>query len=187
MEMIKISQTELKVMMSPEDMRKYELECDNTADITPARRSALRSILREAHNKTGFSSCGEKLLVRMFPSRDGGCEMFVTRLSSKNGTDSERRTPVLPMPLPEDVFIYSFSELENLLCACKRLLEAGYRSDSAAYSDNGRRAWYLVIGVKSPLAEEMGGSLMRSGAMYYINEYCSLLCLSAVSELAQFA
>ena len=33
MEMIKISQTELKVMMSPEDMRKYELECDNTADI----------------------------------------------------------------------------------------------------------------------------------------------------------
>lgn len=114
--------------------------------------------------------------------------MFVTRLSSKNGTDSERRTPILPMPLPEDVFIYSFSELEKSALRLQTApLKPVTRSDSAAYSDNGRRAWYLVIGVKSPLAEEMGGSLMRSGAMYYINEYCSLLCLSAVSELARFA
>lgn len=185
MEMIKISQFELKVMMSPEDMRKYELDGDE--EDTLSRRTALRSILREARYQTGFSSCGERLLVRMFPSRDGGCEMFVTKLSAKSGTDSEKRVLSSPSPLPEGVFIYNFPELGNLISACRRLFEAGYRADSAAYRDNGRRAWYLVIGIKSPLAEEMGGSLMKNGAMYYINEYCSLLSGEAVTKLSRFA
>lgn len=187
MEMIKISQSELKVMMSPEDMRKYSLDCEIEGEATLSRRTALRTILREARYQTGFSSCGEKLLVRMFPSRDGGCEMFVTKLSAKNDIDSERRAMVSPSPLPEGVFIYTFPELGNLISACRRLYDAGYRADSAAYRDNGRRAWYLVIGIKSPLAEEMGGSLMKNGTLYYINEYCSLLCREAVSELAKFA
>lgn len=187
MEMIKISQSELKVMMSPEDMRKYELDCESAEDDTLNRRTALRTILREARYQTGFSSYGERLLVRMFPSKDGGCEMFVTKLSAKNNVDSERRVMLSPSPLPDGVYIYNFSEFGNLICACRRLFDAGYRADSSAYRDNGRRAWYLVIGIKSPLAEEMGGELMKNGTMYYINEYCSLLCDSAVTSLAKFA
>lgn len=185
MEMIKISQSELKVTMSPEDMRKYELDCDENEDFN--RRIALRTILREARYQTGFSSHGERILVRMFPSRDGGCEMFVTKLSAKNNLESERRMTRSPSPLPDGVYIYNFTEFGNLICACRRLFEAGYRADSSAYRDNGKRGWFLVIGIKSPLAEEMGGELMKNGAMYYINEYCSLLCDCAVASLSKFA
>lgn len=185
MEMIKISCTELKVMMSPEDMKKYELDCDEEWDEN--RHHALRSILKEARQRTGFTSYGERLFVRMFPSRDGGCEMFVTKLSAKGTSDTDKRMLPSPSPLSDGVFIYSFSEFGNMISACRRLFEAGYRSESCAYRDEGRRGWYLVIGIKSPLAEEMGGSLMKNGTMYYINEYCTLLCFDAVSRLAEYA
>lgn len=82
MEIIKISQSELKVTMTSEDMQRYDLDCDTLGDDPEESRKALKCILREAKAEKGFSAAGERLLVRVFPSRDGGCEMFVTKLGA---------------------------------------------------------------------------------------------------------
>lgn len=186
MELIKINQTELKVMMSAEDMRHYELD-RSLGDEDMTQREAIRTILREARRKTGFNSGGEKILVRMFPSRDGGCELFVTKLSTGVGTTERDKTATIVLPsLRGGIFIYSFASLSEMISACRRLDEAGYRDDSSAYRENSGRAYYLVLGVRSPLAEEMGGELMKMSTMYYINEYCSLICDGAVGGLSRF-
>ena len=183
MELIKINQSELKVMMSADDMKKYDLSGDEDEY---AQKAALRGILREARERIGFACSGEKLIVRMFPSRDGGCEMFVTKLSAKSSTERENGVIFAPASLYDGVYVYSFANLNDMISACRRLSDAGYRDGSSAYRDNAGRGYYLIIGIKSPLAEEMGGELMKLSTMYYINEYCSLLCDEAVPELARF-
>lgn len=185
MEMFMISPTELKVMMNAADMKQYNLESDRGRN--DSRRLALRLILKEAEIKTGFESEGKRLLVKMFPSRDGGCEMFVTRLGEYSGnTGLARDNPGKTAPA-DGSFIYSFSKLGEMICACRRLSEAGYNENSAAYSENERPKYYLVLGSVSPLVCEMGGKLMKSGTKNYINEYCSLICERAVDTLASFA
>lgn len=188
MEIIKISQSELKVTMTSEDMQRYDLDCDTLGENPEESRKALKCILREAKAEKGFSAAGERLLVRVFPSRDGGCEMFVTNLGAGEGAESKKSIPGFPARPTEGTFIYSFEKLNDMTSACRRLYDAGYRAPSAAYRDTGgKRAYYLVIGIKTPLCEEMGGVLMKIGTVYYINEFCVLLCLGAVDRLSEFA
>lgn len=187
MEIIKINRSELKVMMSGEDMKKYSLDCDSLEENCPGGRLALKCILRDAKEDANFYNEGDHLLVRVFPSKGGGCEMFITKLSSK--TDyNDKQISVTPSPLSEGIYIYTFSSLSDLAAACRRLYEAGYRASSSAYRDmSPKHSFYLVIGIKSPLPEEMGGRLMKLGTMYYINEYCTLFCHTAVDVLSKFA
>lgn len=185
MEMIMINPWRLKVVMDADDMEKYELS--GSRESANTRKSALRMILHKAKEQTGFDSKGRRILVRMFPSRDGGCEMFVTRLGEA-GEGETRDAAVLGCATARDgMSVYLFVTFSDLISACRRLRAAGYRDESAAYMDENRSAWYLVICSASPLACEMGGVLMRSGAISYINEHCSLICDSAVSVLADFA
>ena len=175
MRMIMISPSQLKVMMDAEDMRRYEIDCDDCLE-PRTRRSALRRILRRAKEETGFSSDGVRVLVRMFPSKDGGCEMFVTRL----GRADENA-------VADGMRAYSFGSLSELICACRALKTGEDADKSFAYRDETREAWYLVIGHTSPVVSEMGGVLLKPGAIAYINEYCTLICRNAVSTLAEYA
>lgn len=185
MEMIMINPWRLKVVMDADDMDKYDLSSGKESP--NARKSALRLILHEAKEQTGFDSKGRRILVRMFPSRDGGCEMFVTRLGDAGEIETRDTTVLGYVAAREGMSVYLFGSFSELISACRRLRDAGYREESAAYRDGNRSAWYLVICSTSPLACEMGGVLMRPGAISYINEYCSLVCDSAVSVLADFA
>ena len=81
MEVIMISNTKLKVMLSAEDMEKYSFDPEDCADISS--RSAFRSILHEAREQCGFDAVGDRVFVQYYPSKSGGGEMFVTKLSGK--------------------------------------------------------------------------------------------------------
>ena len=43
-------------------------------------RRAFWSILDEAKHRTGFDAASEKVFVQVYPSKSGGCEMYVTKL-----------------------------------------------------------------------------------------------------------
>lgn len=185
MEMIMINPWRLKVVMNSDDMEKYALS--GGKESPRSRKSALRLILSEAKEQTGFDSKGRRILVRMFPAPDGGCEMFVSRLSDMGELETR------DMEIPECFYakdgmcVYLFSSFSNLISACRSLSASGYCDESAAYKDESKTAWYLVLSSASPLVCEMGGILMRPGTISYINEYCSLICESAVTVLAAFA
>ena len=143
MEIIKISQSELKVMMTSEDMQRYDLDCDTLGDDPEESRKALKCILREAKAEKGFSAAGERLLVRVFPSRDGGCEMFVTKLGAGEGAENKKCIPGFSVHPAEGAFIYFFEKLSDMASACRRLYEAGYRAPSAAYPPTAK--WPLPL------------------------------------------
>ena len=86
MDYIRISDTKIKVTLSQADLDRYVAEGEH--DRLAGSHGTLRAILREIRRKTGFDATGERVLMQMFPSSDGGCELFVTRLGKLPGGDA---------------------------------------------------------------------------------------------------
>ena len=185
MEMIMISPRQLKVMMDASDMIKYELNSGGDEGRL-CRREALRRILRKAKDATGFDSEGARVTVRMFPSRDGGCEMFVTLLGGEELEPENARTEVSSR-VRDGMAVYSFASFGELINACGRLCDAGYSGVSLAYRRIDKARYYLALEGDEPLACEMGGTRTTRRAAAYINEYCALISERAVETLARFA
>lgn len=80
MELLVIGESKLKVMLNKEDMKKYGLlGSELNYDDPPTRKKLLR-ILDDVKAQSGFDTTADKLLIQLYPSRDGGSEMFVTKL-----------------------------------------------------------------------------------------------------------
>lgn len=112
MELILINQTKLKIMLTAPDMTHYELfpdQLEQMACTDPHTRAAFRHIFDDAEAQIGFHTAGEKLLVQMFTSKCGGCEIFVTRLLPDDQPKAEEafgdESPELPLTPGEEALI----------------------------------------------------------------------------------
>ena len=209
MELIVISESQIKLMLTPDDLGRYPPEIGTAA--------LLRGILREAGKlpdgsfaplPKGFSENGKagKLYVQMYPSRGGGCELFVTRIGSRAESEitgessrhggGERCSPAnpssakksLPRSLPLRRVVYRFDELNLLLGCCAVLSRRPYSGESAAYSERGKRRYYLVLTEETPAPGEYLGSRCPDETFFYISEHCAPLCREdAVRKLGDLA
>jgi negative regulator of genetic competence, sporulation and motility len=85
MELIVISESKLKIMLSGEDMVKYELEEERVEGCDAHTRRVFRRIFEDARAAVGFETLGERLLVQYYATGDGGgCEIFVTKLGTED-------------------------------------------------------------------------------------------------------
>ena len=192
MELLRIGEKKLKVTLSGEDMEHYRLDGDSMDYDTTETRSAFWQILDEAKQKTGFDAGGGKIFVQIYPSRAGGCEMYVTLVGKEDGEGTE-----LPQKSTEG--IYCFDSLTVLLNVCRMLDEVGYSEKSSAYTADG--VYYLVISERRrigvygsrPLGEysfleEYGTRLFGGVRLSYLREHGR--CLregDAVALLASLA
>ena len=163
MELLRISERKLKVMLSDEDMERYRLDKESLDYDTTETRSAFWQILDEAKHKTGFDAGGEKLFVQIYPSRGGGCEMYVTLVGEED--EEVHRLPKRPLVRGYES-VYRFETLALLLEVCRKLSELGYRDESSAFVAEG--AYYLII------REKLESSIMSPkalGEFSFIEEY----------------
>ncbi|MBQ7335032.1 MAG: adaptor protein MecA [Clostridia bacterium] len=206
MELIRISDRKMKIMLTPTDMCHFELNADTFGeDITQMHRS-FRLLLEEIRKQTGFDANDRQISVQYFPSREGGCEMFISRLPS-SGDSSSEPSSVLPygktLPLKQNDLrrsgfhrecAYRFSNISALLAVCQRLCSIGYVGNSTAYRDD-KEAYYLILTVfsASPFTTpdelnfivEYGDVENVSLLKLYIREHGSVICQeNAVHQLA---
>ncbi|MBQ7160847.1 MAG: adaptor protein MecA [Clostridia bacterium] len=162
MELLMISADKLKLILSQEDMDAYRLDAGTIGSGAGTRR-AIRTILDEAKRRCGFDACGGRLLVQMFPSAAGGCEIFVTRLftADADGTDGAD---------PSSARAYLFDRIGDLLDCCAALDRSGYGEPSAAYScDSG--GYLLIVCGDWDTPGEYGRRLDTGKAEIYIGEH----------------
>ncbi len=189
MELILISDTKLKVMLSPDDMRRFDITCEDLDSTDIASRRAFWSILDEARSKTGFDPSGHKIFVQMYPSRSGGCELFVTRLGGKKDGDTKKSRGFVTdaVPAREEQSLYAFDLLADLLAACRRLSLEEEPPVARAYTDEEHRRFYLVLSADAPVLSEYNGTRCRVREFAYIEEHCRMFCPDAVNLLAPLA
>ncbi len=193
MELILISESKLKVILTAGDMRQYDITCESFDCADVHSRTAFRRILNEARAGTGFDAVGDKVFVQVYPSKEGGCEMFVTKLArggitegedEMTGTAQTAQTRGATGEKPR--IIYSFDEMKHLMCACRSLAAAGYAGESTAYGEASRR-FFLMTEKDSPIIAEEGGVKCRPQMSYYISEHCGFVCHDAVTVLGKLA
>ena len=166
MEWIRISKNKLKIMLTAEDAHRYALSPE-TADLADTlTRRAFREILSDIQKETEFEENEDKLYIQMYPSREGGCELFVTRM----GLAAERDVTTPPKKekaaTNQSVCLaFRFLKLANLLAVCRRLLAIGYIGESTAIRDEEGLFWLLLSKIVQPRQAE--------AALAFIAEYGS--------------
>ena len=192
MELIRISDSKLKIMLTPMDMRQFELSSDNFYDDSEKMHRSFRRLFDEVKRQSGFEADDHRISVQYFPSREGGCEMFISNLSGDREKTSCALTPTPGMhPVTRTrgsfcrSFAYRFDGLEELLSVCRRLLPMDYISASSAYRDDaGRYYLFLSTFASSPFAtpEELYfvveyGSLENASQLrLYLSEHGMVIC-----------
>lgn len=188
MELILISDSKLKIMLTADDMESYDISEELFEYEKKDIRKIFDRVLDEAKRQTGFdSSCG-KLVIQVYPSKDGGCEVYVTRGSEPEKKGEPRERNVQPKKRKEGC-VYVFDSISDTVSACELLLESGYENESGLYErkrGGGQTVYYLVLEEevpqdsryrkrknvsKSDLAAEYGRRIGGREAVLYITEH----------------
>ena len=135
MEYIMINDTELKIILEAEDLKEWDVSAEELDYGDPCAKQLLEDILGYAKHEMGFEPHGGRTLLRLFPSLDGGCEIFVTLLPGEATVDADSDEPDLA---------YRFERLSHLLSVCRRLLREGFTGDSGVWYDYADR-WFLIL------------------------------------------
>jgi hypothetical protein len=179
-----INGEKLKVMLSSADMEYYAISCDMLDSDNAQSRCAFRKILEDARGQCGFDAAGAKVFVQVFPSKEGGCEMFVTKLGDASKINFQSQTNQTGKKF---FYVYSFDCLNKMLEACAMIQRLQYSDESFAYTDTRRKRYFLTLETDIPNLSEFGGRRCRSNARFYISEHCSLICEGAVERLSALA
>ena len=151
MEFIYINSDRLKVIMTKADLEEFELKAEDLDYSKVETKRMFWDIIGRAKRSVGFSCDGERVLVRLYTSRDGGCEMFISKLDP----EAEDCDYLCPAALSFDSGhndtvqkkrrgAYRFDKLEWLLSVCRRLASISYTGESSAFFDS-EGAYYLFI------------------------------------------
>ena len=205
MDLIKISDTKLKIMLTSQDMTRYELHTNHISIADQHVRRVLRRLLADAKEQTGFDGDMTRLYVQMYPCVDGGCELFISKQDNHEDAATFCALPALSAQQDRavraserhgrDMCAYSFSCLEHLISVCKRLSSIGFGGRSSAYADH-KHTYYLVLydlpspSLYSPdeycFIGEYGCRENARALQAYLCEYCMPICTDrAVRTLMQ--
>ena len=168
-EFILINGDRLKIIMSKRDLEEFNITSDSLDYSGVETKRMFWDILGRAKRSVGFSCDGERVMVRLYTSRDGGCEMFVSKLGVEEeycgycmGEIYDRKEK--DFEIQKRRVAYSFEALEWLLTVCRRLADSGYSEDSSAYYD-ADGLYYLFL--ESPDTREY----FKFDELSFISEY----------------
>ena len=212
MELLRIGKEKLKIILTHEDLRSFEMDESDLDYANTETKRMLWDILHQAKTSVGFNADGHRVLVQLYPAKHGGCEMFVTRLGAlpcdcPTDLEDDHDAGEDPFDVSEEVnSLYSpqpfhekklhrsalcFASLSDLLAVCRRLSERGHRGKSSAYrSDDGQYHLFLEGLTHSPYCSldefsvlfEYGTSEDASAAEALLSERGLLFCPSDAVE-----
>ena len=202
MEWIRISTHKLKIMLSAEDAHRYALDCERAdyAELIP--KDAFREILNDVQSASGFEAGDDKIYIQMYPSKAGGCELFVTRMGlSFEGEEP----PIAPLGIPpkkqkspvtvqKRAVALAFECMEELLRLC-RCLAPRFHGESEVWRGEDAR-WWLLLWAEGEARDlrreirflrEFGELRDAEAARTLLAEHGSPVCVeNAVQTLAEF-
>ena len=211
MELLRIGEEKLKIILTHEDLLSFEMNEDDLDYANTETKRMLWNILHDAKSSVGFNADGHRVLVQLYPSKGGGCEMFVTRLGAlscdcqpdlRDLNEDEKEEDCLyrsqrslsPLPKNGRLGAFCFSCLDDLLSVCRRLASLPHRGRSYAYHSNDGRYYLLLDGLDATgyfsvdefsFLHEYGSAQPPSVTETMLSEHGVLLCPNdAVEKLS---
>jgi negative regulator of genetic competence, sporulation and motility len=190
MELILINESKLKIMLSPDDMKEYEIDCQSVDYKSTETRRAFWSILDRVKQETGFDAASERVYIQMYPSRDGGCEMYVTKLGFSG--DGKRKERSERKEKQGNASAFVFFDITSLLNVCRALSVRRVEGESSAYVDKSGQCMLFFTPKNETLSlkfiEEFGDKTDPTLSFAFANEHLTCICeQNAVDILKDFA
>ncbi|MBE6554665.1 MAG: adaptor protein MecA [Ruminococcaceae bacterium] len=200
MEWIRIGANKLKLMLSKEDASHYALSPESADYADAHTRKAFRSILTDIQRETGFDAAEDKVYIQMYPSREGGCELFITKMGLLLSEDAENtgeaestplRGRITPSLSQKHRLAFSFSRFEELIAVCRILRARDFSDDSEAWRSRDPRYFLFLAEHGTPAAlqekytflKEYGRSENATAARMRFPEHG--ICLAARDAVAR--
>ena len=124
------------------DTNAFDISGEELDYSSAKTRKVLGEILEKAKAETGFNAYHDRLYIQVFPSLDGGCEMFFikrTRLlpEPERGHSSclgKKYTHSFDNIREYGRYIAHSESIENIISLCLRLKNEGFSGKSQLYS-----------------------------------------------------
>ena len=133
MEYIQINDSKLKIICDKEDLYPYGISADALEYGDADTRKFLEDIFEHAKTALGFETKHHRILVQLYPSSDGGCEIFIHRLGALNKEPDENEKTKKQSAPKKCEKIFFFNKLDSLLEVCNRLSIKDFDGKSAVY------------------------------------------------------
>jgi negative regulator of genetic competence, sporulation and motility len=149
MEWIRINTNKLKIMLTAEDAKRYALRVECAGYSDASTRRAFRNILTDIKKASGFDATEDRVYIQLYPSKEGGCELFITKTGLGGGEVKEAIHKIPYGDVGEETAsvrhaTFSFEKTEHLLKVCRCLLERRFAGRSAAFAGDEGRLWLLL-------------------------------------------
>ena len=145
MELIVISENKFKIMLSAPDMRRYELNPEAMAETDDHTRRAFRHLLDDC-GEIGRDTRGERLLVQVYSSKEGGCEIFVTKIKQTGCNGAQSAREAYRLTEGEKALRTRIMEMEGVPPAVSyRDSSVGTMTDDAAITGNLTRSFAFLF------------------------------------------
>lgn len=174
MEYIQITDSKLKIICEEEELQRYGLSAQSIEYKDEGSRKLIEDILDGAKRSLGFESKKYRILVQLFPSADGGCEIFISRLGLLNDSESkrkenfdkaeEKKNSDLPKKSHEELFF--FERLDYLIEVCRRISRIDESKKSDAFYLDGE-GYFLLIDLEKNALEEYGIATLDEYSFIY--------------------
>ena len=180
MDIIKINQNAIKVILSYDECSDYEFITDIESD-NEHMQSSVNKLLREIKHKTEVDFSDRGLLIQVYCAKDGSCEIYIAGTEEKI-VYKEKFAPYGTRKNTGNVrSIYRFDSLEVLTAACKRLRHLIEDTYSQVYYEEATLRYYLIC--ESIFSKELRFSFLneyakqiKQSSFYYITEHLKCIC-----------
>lgn len=205
MDLILISEEKLKIILSEEDLKELNIDIESLDYSRVATKRVFWEILDKAKETAGFDADKCKLYVQVFPSQDGGCEMFITKFSSivSKKTSRQSKTYRITKSTQDKNGKLIAGQFDDICKLCKRLRENNSRICASLFYDASgvyiltvekkhRMPSYISsnksLSVSFPeyLCEYGSVHTLNEKSMSYLNEHCKRITEGNAIEVLTF-
>ena len=208
MELIIINDFKLKVTLDRDELSDFSLNADTLDYSNAETKKMFWDVLAHAKHSVGFSTDGHRVLVQLYPSKAGGCEMFITKLGLLQGDcyaetciseGSEGKKRVLHCKPSHKKHsntgrtgVFGFDELSSLLSVCRRLRDIGYDGHSSVYRCDKKIYHLFLDGLDQysfmppdefTFINEYGKAENTEAMTYYVEEHATPICDSNAVDI----
>lgn len=206
MDLILISEEKLKIILSEDDLKKLNIDIDSLDYSNVSTKRVFWEILDRAKETAGFDADKCKLYVQVFPSQDGGCEMFVTKFSNaenKTMQQQSKKYRITKRSSQDKCGRLISAQFEDICKLCRRISDDNMRFDTSLYYDDSgvyiltvkqisRIPSYIssnsqfLTNIPEYLCEYGSVHSLNDKSISYLNEHCRKIADGNAIELLTF-
>ena len=192
MEILRIGKYTVKISLDNVEATEYKLLNRSSVNEDDMRQE-LERLLETVTKKIDFTYLGRKLFTEIYPSKSGGCEVFISTVNSEESSTVYKTKDSTDLKKSKSPSIYMVETFEMLLKICFRLKEISFDGKSSIYYDEEGKRYYLALEnvftkeLKYAFLTEYAKQIKASVFSYLKEHYRCIIKKNGVKALASLA